>query len=119
MGIASETLANINREQWEDYKNRFVPLENELMNAYNNPVLRQKRMDAVTNEAIMSADTAQGVGRRTMARYGQSMEGQQGVAREAGLTKTSSIINAQNTNRQQMNSRDLLLLSGGLTSRGI
>jgi hypothetical protein len=118
MGVASDTLAAINREQWDDYKARFIPRENQLIDAYDNPALRQERMDAATGYAASSADSAQGVAARQMSRYGLNNDSQAGQ-REAGLTKTASIVDAQNTSRDQMNARDQLLLAGGLTSRGV
>ena len=118
MGVASDTLAAISREQWNDYRARFIPLENKLIDAYDNPDLRQERMDAATGYAAVSADNAQGVAERQMSRYGLNNDSQAGQ-REAGLAKTTSIVDAQNTSRDQMNARDQLLLAGGLTSRGI
>jgi len=118
MGVASDTLAAINREQWDDYKARFIPLENKLIDAYDNPELRNKRMSAVTDYASNAADSARGVASRTMSRYGVDGNTQAGN-REAVLAKTTSIVDAQNTNRDQMNARDQLLLAGGLTSRGV
>lgn len=118
MGIASNTLAGINKAQWSDYVSRFIPLENELINAYNNQGDRKERMTAVTQSAAQSSDTAQDVARRGMSRYGLSLDDQDS-ARSAQLSKTASIVDAKNTNREQMNARDQLLISGGLTSRGV
>lgn len=119
MGVASDTLANISREQWDDYKSRFVPLENELIDAYNNPALRAERMADVTNRANDAATSAVGVAQRGLSRYGQTYEGQAGLTRQADLSRATSVVDARNTNRAQMNERDKLLLSGGLTSRGV
>lgn len=118
MGIASDTLARINREQWEDYKNRFIPLEDELIEAYDNPQLRAERMAAVTDEAKLASDNALDITNRQLSRYGQNANSV-GGNREARLTKVANIVDAQNLNRDKMNARDQLLLSGGLTSRGI
>lgn len=118
MGVASETLAQINREQWSDYKSRFVPLENQLIAAYDNPADKAERMRIATTSAGLSADIAQDVTQRSMARYGQTVN-DAGLTRSAGLTKTASMVDAANISRDQLNERDRLLLSGGLTSRGV
>lgn len=118
MGIASDTLARISREQWDDYKNRFIPLENQLINAYDNPQLRAERMTAVTGEAEAASDNSEAIADRQLSRYGQSADSV-GNDRASGLTKMTNVVDAQNTNRDKMNARDQLLLSGGLTSRGI
>lgn len=118
MGIASDTLARISREQWTDYKQRFIPLENQLIGAYDNPQLRAERQEAVTGEAAAASDNAMGMAARFMSRYGQSDDSADN-GRAAALTKTANIVDAQNVNRDKMTARDQLLLSGGLTSRGV
>lgn len=118
MGVASDTLSAINKSQWEDYKQRYIPIENELMDAYDNPELRQERMAAVTNDAATASDNAQRMTSLSLSRYGQA-DTSAGDARASQLTKASNIVDARNVNRQQMNSRDQLLISGGLTSRGV
>jgi hypothetical protein len=75
-------------------------------------------MAASTQFAATSADTAQEVARRGLSRYGQTMDSA-GDARAAQLTKSASMVDSQNLNRQMMNERDKLLLAGGLTSRGV
>lgn len=118
MGIASDTLARIDREQWEDYKKRFIPLENQLIEAYDNPKLRAERMAAVTGEATAASNNATEIAGRELSRYGQSAASV-GNDRAATMAKTTNVIDAQNTNRDKMTARDQLLLSGGLTSRGV
>jgi len=118
-GSASDTLAQISREQWADYKSRYVPLENKLIDAYDNPQLKAARMADVTKSAEAASDNAVYTGIRGLARYGQNYGDQKGLIRDAGLSKVTNVIHAQNTNRDQMAERDKMLLTGGVTSRGI
>lgn len=116
---ASERLAQISREQWQDYQRRFIPLEDKLIDAYDNQKLKAERMAAVTNEAAAASDVAAGVNDRNMARYGLSGRSSAGNDRAEAMSKTTNIVDAQNTNRDKMSARDELLLTGGLTARGI
>jgi hypothetical protein len=118
MGYATDTIAGVQRAQWEDYKRNYIPDEDELIAAYNNPQLKEERLAASTQIAATSADTAREVAARGLSRYGQTMDSA-GDARAAQLTKSAAMVDAQNVNRQMMNERDKLLLSGGLTSLGV
>jgi hypothetical protein len=118
-GKASDTYAQISREQWEDYKNRFIPLEDRLLNAYDNQDMKQQRLADVTKSANAASDNAVYAGKRQLARYGLNYGDQKGIVREAGLLKATNAIDAQNNNRGLMAERDEALLSGGVTARGV
>ena len=117
IGVASDTLAGISREQWEDYKTRYLPLEHQLIAAYGNPADRARLESEAVGLTGRSFDTAAGVGARTLSRMGVSYDPSRD--RGFGLRRVAAEVDALNMTRQHMKGRDELLLSGGLTSRGV
>ena len=110
-------MAAVSRAQWEDYKNRYIPLENELIAAYNNPADRAARISEAANLSGQAFDSAAGVGQRTMQRMGVNFDPSQD--RGFGLKRAAATVDAMNTTRQHLAGRDELLLTGGITSRGV
>jgi hypothetical protein len=119
MGVASDTLASISRAQWEDYKARFVPLENQLIAGYNNAGDRATQMNSAVNLSGQAFDAAAGVQSRNLSRYGVDTGIGAGATRSLGLGKAAATVDAMNTSRQHMNDRDQILLTGGISSRGV
>ena len=119
MGVASDTLAAISRAQWEDYKARFVPLENQLISGYNNAGDRAAQMNAAVNLSNQAFDSSVGMQNRNLSRYGVNTGIGAGATRSLGLGRTAATVDAMNTSRQHMNSRDQILLTGGISSRGV
>lgn len=116
-GSARETQAYLSRQQWEDYKTRFVPLENELLAAYDNPAQRQEGVNKAVSLANTAYDTSQGIMGRNMARYGINMTPQQqaSVQSSSNLSRSLAGVDAANRTKTMFNERNDQLLTGGLT----
>lgn len=118
-GKASDTLATIYRSQWEDYKARFVPLENEVMGAYKNPSLYRAAEDQARGGVYQTF--ANQPTQRNLSRYGVQMspEQQAAVQRNMQLTRSATAANAVNETRRRMSERDEEIMVGGVSSKGV
>jgi hypothetical protein len=121
MSNTDAKLAQIYRDQWSDYVKRFFPLENELVDTYNNPAVHGRIIGEATHQAASSFGAAQGSYGRTMARFGMSPDAQ--VAAEADrsfqLGSTLAVVDAKNRTRQALVDRDQGMLAGGMTTGGM
>ncbi len=118
---ADNTLAKIYRDQWKDYVERFVPLENELVSTYGNEALHDQIIGKATEQATNSFDAAQGSYGRSMARFGLStdVQTQQETDRSFNLGRTLSVVDAKNRTRQALIERDQGMLAGGMSTGGM
>lgn len=118
---ADSILAQIYRDQWDDYVTRFFPLEDELIDTYNNPEVHKRIIGQATDKAAASFDAAQGSYDRSMARYGMSADAQMQneTDRSFNLGRTLALAGAKNTTRQELVDRDQRMLAGGMTTGGM
>jgi len=119
MGVASDTLASISRAQWEDYKARYLPLESQLMAGYKNPWEQQSAINESVSLSQGAFDAATATKQRELSRMGIGSGNLQGLQRRQEIDKTAATVDAMNTARQHIVDRDKMLLSGGLTTRGV
>lgn len=122
--MASNLRAKIAREQWEDYKARFQPLENKLIGYARNP------------EAFATANREQAVGRvnqafgllpaqaeRRLGSYGLTMtpEQQTDFKRKAGLQQSLGQVQASNLSDRLSEDQIRGIVSGStlVNSRGL
>lgn len=120
MGWASNQMAEITRSQWLDYSSRYIPIENELMTYYDNPAKTAESIGAARGLSGQAADAAEQNTRVELARYGQGDKlNDPAFARGLSLNRAAAGVDAANSTRQHMADRDSLLLTGGLTTRGM
>jgi hypothetical protein len=116
-----DVLAGIYRDQWDDYVKRFFPLENELVDTYNNPAVHSRIIGAATQKVATGFDAAEGSYARGMARYGMSPDAQ--VKAEAdrsfNLGRSLATVDAKNRTRQALLERDQGMLAGGMSTGGM
>lgn len=117
-GKASNTQAALARAEFEDYKARFFPLEENLIGRYNNPELRaqsQQENAAAVNTAF---DTDAGVQQRRLSRYGTSLSADQQAAqtRDNQVAKVAALTDVRNLTRGAHADIDQQILSGSSTS---
>ena len=120
MGWASDTMAGITRSQWSDYMSRYIPIENELMTYYDNPTKTAEAIGAARGLSGQASDAAEANTRIELARYGQQDKlNDPAFARGLSLNRAAAGVDAANSTRQHMADRGNLLLTGGLTSKGL
>ena len=110
---ASRTAAAIARATYEDYKRRFVPIRNMLVDEVTTNY--QDTLDASldrTRSAVTSGfDRAEGMQRRRLERYGVNTPGA-----DFSRARTSSLVGGLNTTRQRSRERKMNLAYGGMNA---
>lgn len=122
MGYSADAdLAQIYRDQWKDYVERFFPLENELVSTYGSQQVHDRVIGQATQRAADSFDVAQASHARTASRYGLSPDAQvkQEEDRAFNMGRTLSLVDAKNRTRQALVERDQGMLAGGMTTGGM
>ncbi|WP_332399314.1 hypothetical protein [Vibrio metschnikovii] len=72
MGYASDTYARIQREQYDDWLNRFYPKQKELMTKMQDGSLLKEQLGRVDQNMQSSIQAAEQGNTNRMARYGLS-----------------------------------------------
>jgi len=98
---ASDTFAALTREQWADYQNTFVPLENQLIQMATDPEAANRAMADASqnvNDAFAAQEGATG---RRLRGLGLQLTPEQQTAstRATALSKSLTDVQAQNTAR--------------------
>lgn len=110
---AQKKYAQISREQWEDYKTRFRPYEDKLIDSINNPVLRDEEIGRAKKDTRMAYDTAERDALMRSGRYGgMSADERKVLDRKMGLAEATSVTAATNNTRQDIIDRDTQVQSG-------
>ncbi len=110
---ASKTRAAIARSEWENYKQRFQPYEEELTEFAQDYDIGQD-----VREAKENVQRAYGLGQETMerrmARYGQTGGLSDQQERTLGMAEAAASANAANKARGTLQDMQTALLSKGL-----
>lgn len=112
---ASETLAAVSREQWEDYQNRFFPIEDMLFSMLVPGYVRAQGaegLSSVGNTYQNSLNAAE----RESREYGLSYspQEQQSLDRQAQLRQGLSEVDMYNRSAEDARNRQMGVLGGGL-----
>lgn len=115
---ASDAASAITRAKYEDWKNRFFPKVDELMNMttyVNKNLVPTETANAfkITNETFDNVTAGQ---QRNLARYGMSQTAEQRAAQSDALSlgRAAAIVNAEDSTRLALKDRDRAIASGGL-----
>jgi hypothetical protein len=112
---ATNTLAQLTRDQWEYYKQVGVPLEDTLYDSYRNEKLWDEGIQNATAATNAQYDAAKGNIQRQQARYGQGLSNreQEASSRGLGLSKAAAIVANRNDARKMMAETDNAVMTGG------
>lgn len=111
---AQKTRADIYRAQWNDYKERFSPLEDMLINN----VTSGERLDTALAKGGTALNQqfnlADGTFQRNNSRYGIGLTPTQQSQHETrlGLTKAATEANMRNSTRRSVADRNMSLMTG-------
>ena len=114
---AQETLADLYEAEFQDYLNRFFPIEQDLIfqmtEGFGN--LQAEEINRAQSAVARQFATAQGTETRRLASYGLSQDNRD-LMSDFNRTQTSSLVAARNFARERSEQRRLEILSGGLGS---
>lgn len=98
---ASDTFAALTREQWSDYVNTFVPLENQLIQQAMDPEAANRAMASASQNVNDAFAAQQGATDRRLRGLGLQLTPEQQAAstRATALSKSLTDVGAQNTAR--------------------
>jgi hypothetical protein len=115
---ASEARAAITREQWEDYKLRFLPYEDRLAAIYKNGGLMKGEAEKIPESINQSFDAMQGIADRQLSRYGITASEDQVASRErmSSLDKAMASVDAHNNLWATADERQDKIMTGGIDS---
>lgn len=110
MGYAADTYANITREQYQDWKSRFYPKQQELMELATNGQLLHKQIGRVEENNTNALRSAQQATDNRNARMGVS--GNISNDNSQGLRMALMTAGTENGLREQEQSRQMGILTG-------
>lgn len=116
---ARRTRAWLARQQWNDYQQRFQPVEQELINAITTPEMLDQRLSAIRANVSNAGNASSQVQDMLMRRYGVAPSAQQRQvdANNRDLAASLASVNAANNTRTQIYDRNQAALAGGSAVR--
>ena len=111
MGIASDTFAQITRDQYADWKQRYYPKQQELMGLATSGQLMNDQLGRVAGTAANSLASAQTAQNNKMARMGVASNTNPND-NSLGLRESLAVAGAKNGIREQEQTRQTGILTG-------
>lgn len=98
---ASDLFASATRQQWSNYVNTFVPIENKLIQYATDPSTVTNAMSDAQTGVQQAFKAQEGATQRKLAGLGVSLspEEQEAQKRSSGLTESLADVQSQNTAR--------------------
>lgn len=112
---ASDKIARIYREEWQDYLNRFAPYDQKLIQAGTGDLDNQQAIDRARESSITAFDVAQQSQQRDLSRLGVSDNPEERQYRESRTARQRKAAEIDATNRARLHTqdRDQQILTGG------
>lgn len=113
-GSAAQSYADMTRQQWSDYVQNFVPIENQLISYATN----EGNITGAVNRAMTNVDQSfeaqQGMQQRRLKGLGVELTPEQKAAsdRETALSKSLSEVQGANSARMGVVQNQLSLMGG-------
>ncbi|MFM4963163.1 hypothetical protein ACEUBT_05325 [Aeromonas bivalvium] len=111
MGYAADTYAKITREQYQDWKARFYPKQQELMELANNGQLLREQLGRVDENNANALRSAQQATANRNARMGVNT-GSSAGDNSQGLRMALMTAGTENGLREQEQARQMGILTG-------
>ena len=98
---ANDTFNQVTRQQWSDYVNTFVPIENQLISYATDPTQPAQAMAAASTGINQAFDAQAGSTQRRLQGLGVSLspDEQKASTLSSGLTRSLADVQGQNTAR--------------------
>lgn len=109
---ASDMFASVTRDQWNNYVNTFVPIENKLIDYATNPNTIPDAMSDASKGVHDAFGAQQGAIQRRLQGLGVQLSPDEQAAqtRSSGLTESLADVQAQNTARDLTSQRQQSIL---------
>lgn len=119
-----DRLAEISREQYSDYVNRFRPIEDKLITSIDNPELMQEGLSSVSKNAGTASDVMKESNAMRTGRYGgMSAEQRKAAEDKIDLSLSAAEVGGRNAVRSNIIDRDITnltsLVDAGSGLRGL
>jgi hypothetical protein len=113
-GSADSSAAYITRQQYQDYIDRYVPLEDTLIDRIGNQEYQREQVGNAVQSSGMAYQSGMKTARRDLSRYGVNMNPTETTSfeRKAKMGETLSKISAANTTRQELEQQDINMAFG-------
>ncbi|MBM7070868.1 hypothetical protein JQC92_02280 [Shewanella sp. 202IG2-18] len=105
-------MADLTREQWEDYKNRFLPVQNELLELSQNDQLLTEQLARNETNIENSFNSAEQNESIRMGRYGLSNLDTQQSKNNNQLLKSLTTASVNNETRQAVDDLQNKIITG-------
>lgn len=117
---ASDTFAAVTRQQWSNYVNTFIPIENKLIQYATDPTVVSSAMSGASSDVHNAFDASQGGIQRRLAGLGTSLSPDEQAAstRSTGLEEGLADVQAQNTARDLTTQRQQSILGSPVPTAG-
>ncbi len=118
-GSASDQMASITREQWDDYVTRFQPYESQVVGLATGQADNEAAIARARGSVTGAFDVSQGTMMRDRERFGLASAGANpdempALQARSGLSRAAAEVAAINGARTETNNRDMQLLSGNM-----
>ncbi len=113
---ASDTYAKLIRDQWDDYRTRFAPYEDQMIalaNGQEDNLLSEQRAVSAAGAGFNSSMGTLGRDRQRLG-LGVSAEEAANESRMGAGLRTAAMVGAANKARLHSQDRDNMILAGGL-----
>jgi hypothetical protein len=110
--VASDTYAALTRQQWANYVQNFVPIENQLIKYATDTAAPEQAMAKASEGVNQSFAAQEAAAQRQLQGLGVELNADERAAqaRDYGLSKSLADVNAQNIAGQTTRSRQQSLL---------
>lgn len=119
---AAVRMGEIEKQDWNDYKTRFIPIENALMQqtTYMNPALAGQEIGKAESDTAHTFNNIAGSSAIQLGRYGMSMTADQQASSDRlnSLGKSGAVVDAANNIRLKLVERNQQIASGSSAAMG-
>jgi len=107
-----DALADITRQQFEDYKTRFLPVQEQLFDLATNETLLNEQMERNGQSIDRAFNQSKQSDSMALGRYGLSPDNSKQDSNNTGLLKSLTTASVNNETRSSVNDLQNKILTG-------
>lgn len=109
---ASDLYASLTRDQWANYVDTFIPIENKLIKYATDPSVVKDAMASASTDVNKAFNSQQGATQRRLSGLGVTLSADEQAAskKAAGLDRSLADVQSQNTARDLTTQRQQSIL---------
>ena len=108
----SDNMADITRQQWEDYKERFLPVQRDLLSLATSDQLLNEQLDRNQTNLARSFNSSEKDEQIRMNRYGLSPDNSKQDSNNNQLLKNLTLASVNNETRQAVDDLQNKIITG-------